>query len=58
MSAELEFAAWDLRGTKLWPTFVELPWEYAVEGARVELDVMGTRSTFDVKSGLERRDAE
>jgi hypothetical protein len=26
MSAELEMAAWDLRGVKRWSTFVEPPW--------------------------------
>ena len=51
MSAELEFAAWDSRGSKLWATFVEPPWDYEVHEGRVDLDVMGTRSSFDIRTG-------
>ena len=51
MSAELELAAWDLDGTKLWSTFVEPPWEYEVRAGQVELDVMGNRSSFPVRLG-------
>lgn len=58
MSAELELAAWDLQGDKLWSTFVEPPWTYEVHGARVELDVMGERSDFNVTTGPEPRDSE
>lgn len=46
MSAELEFAAWDIDGRKLWSTFVEPPWSYEILGDRVELDVMGRKSSF------------
>ena len=46
MSAELEFAAWDVSGRKLWSTFVEPPWSYEILGDRVELDVMGRKSSF------------
>jgi hypothetical protein len=46
MSAELELAAWDIGGRKLWSTFVEPPWNYDVQGDRVELDVMGVKSSF------------
>lgn len=51
MSAEVELAAWDVRGRKLWTAFVEPPWEYAVEGDVVHLDVMGSKSTFSLRSG-------
>jgi hypothetical protein len=46
MSAELEFAAWDINGRKLWSSFVEPPWSYDIRGDRVELDVMGRKSSF------------
>ena len=51
MSAELELAAWDVEGRKLWTTFVEPPWEYTVAGEMVTLQVMGTRTTFPLRSG-------
>jgi hypothetical protein len=54
MSAELELAAWNLYGKKLWSTFVEPPWNYEVEGANLVLDVMGKKSSFDVKAGPRR----
>lgn len=51
MSAELEFAAWSYRGEKLWSTFVEPPWTYAVCGTTINLDVMGQRSEFSLNRG-------
>jgi hypothetical protein len=51
MSAELEFAAWDLHGAKLWSTFVEPPWSYEFREGRIELDVMGEKSSFDLNAG-------
>jgi hypothetical protein len=51
MSAELELAAWDLDGRKLWTTFVEPPWEYAVRDGVVALDVMGAKSEFSARAG-------
>jgi hypothetical protein len=51
MSAELEFAAWDINGRKLWSTFVEPPWSYEIRGDQVELDVMGRKSTFVLAIG-------
>src|ERR1051325_9744053 len=48
MSAELEVAAWDVRGNKRWSTFVEPPWGYTVRNGQVELDVMGRKSRFDI----------
>lgn len=55
MSAELELAAWDLRGVKRWTTFAEPPWAYHVEGNMVYLDVMGTVSSFPLVSGPAQR---
>jgi hypothetical protein len=49
MSAELELAAFDLRGEKLWNTNVEPPWHYEVRGDNVHLDVMGKTSVFALK---------
>lgn len=51
MSAELEFAAWDIQGKKLWSTFVEPPWEYKVDGHDVILDVMGENQVFRIEQG-------
>ena len=51
MSAELELAAWTLEGTMLWSRFVEPPWDYAVRDDTVHLDVMGTKSSFNISSG-------
>jgi hypothetical protein len=57
MSAELELAAWDVNGRKLWTTFVEPPWSYRVEGDQVRLDVMGRESSFSIHDGPEPRGA-
>jgi hypothetical protein len=51
MSAELEFAAWDVQGRKLWSTFVEPPWGYQVDEGEVTLNVMGRISHFNAASG-------
>jgi len=51
MSAELEFAAWDSRGQKLWTTFVEPPWSYEVKDGKILLDIMGNKSEFDARVG-------
>ncbi len=51
MAGELEFAAWDLSGTKLWSRFVEPPWEYSVANGRVTLNVMGEVSEFTIAAG-------
>lgn len=51
MSAELELAAWDLAGQKLWTTFVEPPWQYTVKDGILNLDVMGTIRQFDLECG-------
>jgi hypothetical protein len=54
MAAELELAAWNSHGEKLWTTFVEPPWEFRVEGDRVNLDVMGRKSNFILAEGPEQ----
>ena len=54
MSAELEFAAWDTHGRKLWGTFVEPPWSYEVADRKVLLDVMGEKSEFELGAGPSR----
>lgn len=51
MSAELELAAWNLTGRKLWTTFVEPPWSYAVHNDSVRLDVMGAITEFSLEAG-------
>jgi hypothetical protein len=51
MSAELELAAWDSFGRKLWSTYAEPPWDYQVQEHRVQLDVMGIKSEFDLAKG-------
>jgi len=51
MSAELELAAWDIQGHKLWSTFVEPPYDYTIEDNWVQLTVMGVPTTFPLASG-------
>ncbi len=51
MSAELELAAWDLQGHKLWSTFVEPPYDYTIVDNRVQLTVMGVLTTFPLDRG-------
>jgi hypothetical protein len=51
MAAELELAAWDLAGRKRWSRFVEPPWDDAVDGEVITLDVMGVTSRIRLESG-------
>jgi hypothetical protein len=51
MAAELEFAAFDVSGTKLWTRFVEPPWGFKLEPRRIVLDVMGAITHLDRRSG-------
>ncbi len=37
IGAELEMAAWDVSGRKLWIRFVEPPWSHSVSGGVVTL---------------------
>ncbi len=53
MSAELELAAWDVGGGKLWTRYVEPPWGYTVTEDIVAVDVMGTVSRVHLRSGLQ-----
>jgi hypothetical protein len=55
MSAELELAAWTVAGTKLWSMFVEPPWNYTVEGARMRLEMLGRVAQFPLRQGPNRR---
>lgn len=54
MSAELELAAWNCLGQKLWSTSVEPPWDYIVDDNQVQLDVMGNKSKFNLAEGPQR----
>jgi len=51
MSCELEFAAWDKTGRKLWSTFVEPPWSFSIHDDQVQLDVMGRKTSFNLVTG-------
>jgi hypothetical protein len=51
MSAEIEMAAWNISGEKLWTSFVEPPWSYEVIEGIARLDVMGTVSSFPLDTG-------
>jgi len=55
MAAELELAAWDTTGRKLWTMFVEPPWGYQVNDGTIELDVMAKKQMFGVRDGPEVR---
>jgi hypothetical protein len=52
MSAEIELAAWDINGSKLWSRFVEPPWTYEVAAGQVTLDIMGDVRHFSLREGL------
>jgi hypothetical protein len=51
MAAELELAAFDNGGNKLWTRFVEPPWDFNLEPDRILLDVMGSITHLDRRSG-------
>ena len=53
MAAELELAAWDFAGHKLWSRFVEPPWVFSVAGEIVSVDVMGVMSRIFLHNGKE-----
>jgi len=55
MSAELELAAWNLQGRKLWTCFVEPPWTYEVQQDVMQVDVMGVLQQFDLHAGPAER---
>ena len=58
MEAELELAAWNLEGTKLWTTVVEPPWSYEVTDDVLKLDIMGVESEFPLRRGPENKSHE
>ncbi len=51
MEAELELAAWNIQGEKLWTTFVEPPWSYSLAEDILHLDVMGVQTSFPLHQG-------
>lgn len=51
MSAELELAVWNIRGEKLWSTFVEPPWDYHLDGNTLRIEVMGAVASFPLYEG-------
>ncbi|ULH15165.1 hypothetical protein MF271_14575 [Deinococcus sp. KNUC1210] len=51
MAAELELAAWNTAGHKLWTTFVEPPWFYSVTDDILHLNVMDFETKFAVRAG-------
>lgn len=51
MSGELELAAWDIHGKKLWTMPLEPAWEYHVQDGKVHLDVLGRRTVFGIQEG-------
>lgn len=58
MAAELELAAWNIFGDKLWSRFVEPPWQFSVSGEFVDVDVMGLASRVDLRSGRNLTDGD
>lgn len=53
MSAELELAAYDLHGQKLWTMALEPAWDYHVDHGQIHLDVLGRRTVFSAREGPE-----
>jgi hypothetical protein len=51
MAAELEIAAWENRGDKLWSVAVEPPWNHTVNGETITVDVMGKMQSFSLHEG-------
>lgn len=51
MTAELELAAWNPKGDKLWNASVEPPWSYSVERGVVVLDEDGHKKRFSLFHG-------
>lgn len=51
MSAELELAAWDIHGRKLWSTFVEPPWDFHIADDTVQLTVLDVVCPFPLRNG-------
>jgi hypothetical protein len=51
MSGELELAAWDLAGKKLWTMPLQPAWEYHVDHGQVHVNVMGRKTVFALREG-------
>jgi len=51
MSGELELAAWDISGKKLWAMPLQPAWQCHVEAGMVHLNVMGRRTAFPFHQG-------
>jgi len=49
MTAELELAAWDVQGNRLWSIFVEPPWTYRLHDRTIEVEVMGVKTSFPLE---------
>jgi hypothetical protein len=53
MIAELELAAWDLHGKKLWSMPLQPAFEYHVDHGKVHVNVMGRKTVFGLREGPE-----
>jgi hypothetical protein len=51
MSGELEIAAYDLRGQRLWAATIEPPWDYGVQGDTMFTIAMGHKTEFPLREG-------
>ncbi|WP_198104516.1 hypothetical protein, partial [Clostridioides difficile] len=51
MSGELEIAAYDLRGQRLWAATIEPPWDYGVQGDSMFTIAMGHKTEFPLREG-------
>ncbi len=51
LAAELELAAWDGQGRKLWATFVEPPWHDTVADRVVHVTVLDVGASFPLTTG-------
>ena len=51
MTGELELAAWNNLGEKLWSKFVEPPWYYEVQEETITTNVMDYEESFNIYTG-------
>jgi hypothetical protein len=51
MSAELELAAWDVSGAKLWSMPLEPAWAFHVENNQAHVNVLGRKTVFGLREG-------
>ena len=52
MLSEVELSAFDLRGARLWPTFVDPPWVYEVTESTVVIEDFSGVRELDLRSGM------